>query len=109
MLIADQLRDPFADARAFVERGRASEQRAPAEAIGWYDRALATLSGQWSEMLVDVLRWKGTAHRDCGDTAEAERWHALADRATTALDAAAAEFSEVEITEVEDEPQDPEQ
>src|SRR5689334_3038854 len=73
MLIADQLRDPFADARAFVERGRASEQRAPAEAIGWYDRALTTLSGQWSEMLVDVLRWKGTAHRDCGDTAEAER------------------------------------
>ena len=73
MLIADQLRDPFAEARAFVERGRSSEQRAPAEAIGWYDRALATLSGQWSEMLVDVLRWKGTAHRDCGDTAEAER------------------------------------
>src|SRR5690348_16250204 len=73
MLIADQLRDPFADARAFVERGRASEQRAPAEALGWYDRALATLTGEWSEMLVDVLRWKGTAHRDCGDTAEAER------------------------------------
>ena len=73
MLITDQLRDPFAEARAFAERGRASEQRAPAEAIGWYDRALATLSGEWSEMLVDVLRWKGSAHRDCGDTSEAER------------------------------------
>jgi len=73
MLIADQLRDPFAEARAFAERARSSERRAPAEALGWYDRALATLTGEWSEMLVDVLRWKGTAHRDCGDTAEAER------------------------------------
>jgi tetratricopeptide (TPR) repeat protein len=73
MLIADQLRDPFAEARAFAERAHSSERRAPAEALGWYDRALATLSGEWSEMLVDVLRWKGTAHRDCGDIAEAER------------------------------------
>src|SRR3954469_21937289 len=73
MLIADRLRDPFAEARPFAERGRACETHAPATAIGLYDRALAVLSGGWSEMLVDVLRWKGTAHRECGDTAEADR------------------------------------
>src|SRR5947209_18921226 len=73
MLIADRLRDPFAEARTFANRGRACETHAPATAIGWYDRALAVLSGGWSELVVDVLRWKGTAHRECGDTAEADR------------------------------------
>ena len=72
MLIADRLRDPFGEARAFVERGRACEQKAPAEAIGWYDRALSMLA-EWNETVVDVIRWKGTAHRECGDTAEADR------------------------------------
>src|SRR5947209_19284396 len=73
MLIADRLRDPFAEARTFANRGRACETHAPATAIGWYDRALAVLSGGWSELVVDVVRWKGTAHRECGDTAEADR------------------------------------
>ena len=77
MLIADRLRDPFAEARTFADRGRACETHAPATAIGWYDRALAVLSGGWSEMVVDVLRWKGTAHRECGDTAEADRLYEL--------------------------------
>jgi hypothetical protein len=55
----------------------------------------------WSPELFTAF---ATVHEELGDTAEAERWHALADRATGALDDAAAEFSEVEITEVEIEP-----
>src|SRR5438270_7367932 len=66
------MRDPFVEARSFVEHGRACEHDDPAAAIGWYDRALGALNG-WSELLVDVLRWKGTAYRECGETSEADR------------------------------------
>lgn len=52
----------------------------------------------WSPELFDAF---ATVHEELGDAAEAERWHTLADRATAALDAAAAEFSEVEVEEVE--------
>src|SRR5690242_2022157 len=72
MVAPDRARDSFVEARAFVERARACEREAPAAAIGWYDRALASL-GDWSELLVDVLRWKGSAHSECGDTKEADR------------------------------------
>lgn len=71
----------------------------------------------WSPELFTAF---ATVHEELGDAAEAERWQRLADRAAAALEAAAAEYSEVEITEVEapqdevgtpqdgdDEPQDP--
>jgi tetratricopeptide (TPR) repeat protein len=52
----------------------AARSGTPVEALGWFDRALAELAAeQASEMLADVLRWKGTAHRECGDTREADR------------------------------------
>lgn len=57
----------------------------------------------WSPELFTAF---ATVHEELEDTAEAERWHALADRAEAALDAAAAEFSEVEIVEVEAEPEE---
>src|SRR5258708_19094720 len=63
------------EARPFSERGRAAERIGSAgEALGWYDRALASLMhSEPSNDLADVLRWKGTVHRECGDTAEADR------------------------------------
>jgi len=67
----------------------------------------------WSPELFTAF---ATVQEELGDTAEAERWQRLAERAAAALDAADAEYSEVEITEVEvevvdeadDEPQDSE-
>jgi hypothetical protein len=60
----------------------------------------------WSAELFDAF---ATVQEELGDTTEAERWHALADRATAALEAAAAEFSEVEISEIEEiGPEEPE-
>ena len=68
-------RDCVAEARQLAERGRsAARGGTPVEALGWFDRALAVLGlGPDSEMLADVLRWKGTAHRECGDTQAADR------------------------------------
>ena len=79
-------RDGVAEARQLAERGRtAARSGTPVEALGWFDRALAVLVVETaSEMLADVLRWKGTAHRDCGDTQAADRLYeesgAVADR-----------------------------
>src|SRR5258708_17900214 len=63
------------EARRFIERGRTAERVGSAgEALGWYDRALASLMhSEPSNDLADVLRWKGTVHCECGDTAEADR------------------------------------
>jgi tetratricopeptide (TPR) repeat protein len=57
-----------------AERGRSAEQRGtPREALGWYDRALASLEPTGSDTLrSDLLRWKGTVHRECGETSIAE-------------------------------------
>jgi tetratricopeptide (TPR) repeat protein len=68
-------RDGVAEARRFAECGRtAARSGTPVEALGWFDRALAVLVAEPpSETLVDVLRWKGTAHRECGDTQQADR------------------------------------
>jgi tetratricopeptide (TPR) repeat protein len=68
-------RDGVAEARRLAERGRsAARSGTPVEALGWFDRALAVLYTEPAgEMLADVLRWKGTAHRECGDTDAAER------------------------------------
>jgi tetratricopeptide (TPR) repeat protein len=68
-------RDGVAEARRLAERGRtAARSGTPVEALGWFDRALAVLHVEPAgEMLADVLRWKGTAHRECGDTAAADR------------------------------------
>ena len=68
-------RDRVAEARVLAQRGRSADLRGtPVEALGWYDRALAVLlSEPPSEMLADVLRWKATAHRECGDTSAADR------------------------------------
>jgi tetratricopeptide (TPR) repeat protein len=67
-------RDGIAEARQLAERGRTAARRGtPVEALGWFDRALAVLGSETpSEMLADVLRWKGTAHRECGDTRAAD-------------------------------------
>ena len=67
--------DGLAEAKRLAERGRDAAQRGSSnEAIGWFERALATLDGeQTSELTADVIRWMGTAHRDCGDFAAAER------------------------------------
>lgn len=68
-------RDGVAEARRLAECGRtAARSGTPVEALGWFDRALAVLVMEpASEMLADVLRWKGTAHRECGDTEAADR------------------------------------
>jgi tetratricopeptide (TPR) repeat protein len=79
-------RDGIAEARQLAERGRSAALRGtPVEALGWFDRALAALGTEPpSEMMADVLRWKGTAHRECGDTKAADRLYeesgALAER-----------------------------
>lgn len=64
-----------AETRDFIDRARrAAIAGACDEAIGWYDRALISLSQQGpSADLADVLRWKGSVHSDCGDTSEADR------------------------------------
>src|SRR4051812_48315922 len=65
----------LAEVRRFIERGRTAERTGAADAaLGWYDRALASLAEREPTIeLADVLRWKGTVHRECGDTAAAER------------------------------------
>jgi len=62
----DRIRSLVADARA------AERSDAPDEALARYDEALELLAdaGQ-SELLADVLRWKGTVHRERGETEEA--------------------------------------
>src|SRR4051812_31288946 len=64
-----------AETKDFVDRARrASLNGACDEAIGWYDRALLSLTRNGpSAELADVLRWKGSVHADCGDTSEADR------------------------------------
>jgi tetratricopeptide (TPR) repeat protein len=70
-----QLVRESAETKDFVDRARrASLNGACDEAIGWYDRALLTLTRNGaSPDLADVLRWKGTVHAECGDTSEADR------------------------------------
>jgi 23S rRNA pseudouridine2605 synthase len=61
----------------------------------------------WSPELFTAF---ATVHEELGDESEATRWHRLADRASAALEAADAEFSEIEVVEeAAEEPQDPEQ
>ncbi len=71
---ADAPFDKIAEAKRLADRGRSAEQRGtPREALGWYDRALASLDPAGTDALcADLLRWKGTVHRECGETAEAE-------------------------------------
>lgn len=61
------------DVQALLERARAEERSgAPDRALEAYDEVLAALGGQTSEPLVaDVLRWKGTVHRERGETTQA--------------------------------------
>lgn len=59
----------------------------------------------WSPELFTAF---ATVHEELGDEREAARWHALAARAADALDAATAEFSEIEVVEEDGgEPEDP--
>jgi len=69
----DSRLERIAEARRLADRGRSAEQRGtPRDALGWYDRALASLETAGSDTLcADLLRWKGTVHRECGETAEA--------------------------------------
>jgi tetratricopeptide (TPR) repeat protein len=75
-----------AETREFIDRARrAAIAGACDEAIGWYDRALISLSRQGpSADLADVLRWKGTVHAECGDTSEADRLYRESGAAATA-------------------------
>jgi len=78
MRFGSRVRNRIVEAERFAGRARSAELLgASNEALGWYDRALASLEGQGpSEVLADVLRWKGSVHRECGDTTEAERLYA---------------------------------
>src|SRR6476660_6276109 len=62
-------------ARGLVDKARASEQRGEcARSHGLYDDAIAILErDQDVSMLADTLRWKGTLHREQGETEAAYR------------------------------------
>src|SRR5437016_4512430 len=65
-------------AAEIVERAREAERSGAArDAIALYDEALSLLASAGADepsvLVADVLRWKATVHRDCGDLAEAER------------------------------------
>jgi tetratricopeptide (TPR) repeat protein len=64
---------PRQNVLALVERARSEERSgAPERALEAYDDALAALSGDSTDpLLVDVLRWKGTVHRERGETTQA--------------------------------------
>jgi len=61
-------------AQRFMERARQAESSGTStEALGWYERAVAAMESAPSAGLADLLRWKGTCHRECGETADAEK------------------------------------
>ena len=61
-------------AQRFMERAREAETSGTStEALSWYERAVAAMEAAPSAGLADLLRWKGTCHRECGETADAEK------------------------------------
>ncbi len=83
----EPLFDRIAEARRLADRGRSAEHRGtPREALGWYDRALASLETAGSDALrADLLRWKGTAHRECGEITKAESLYHQSRKVSTAI------------------------
>lgn len=65
-------------ARELVEMARAAEQQEQTgKALGLYDDALSQFSSDSGDpFLADVLRWKGTLHRERGETEAAYRCYA---------------------------------
>jgi tetratricopeptide (TPR) repeat protein len=64
--------------RGLVERARDAERRGDVpKALGLYDDAIETLEREQDlALLADALRWKGTVHREQGDTEVAYRCYA---------------------------------
>jgi len=62
-------------ARELVDRARDAERRGEtARSLGLYDDAIEALDrGQNTALLADTLRWKGTLHREQGETEAAYR------------------------------------
>ena len=79
--------DRTVEARRLADRGRSAEHGGtPHEALGWYDRALESLDTAGSDTLrADLLRWKGTVHRECGQTVEAETLYRHSRKVATAI------------------------
>src|SRR5690348_17545116 len=65
----------LAEARQLATDARGAGARGdPQVALDLFDRALALLeSGPRDVLLADVLRWKGTIHRDRGETHQAQQ------------------------------------
>src|SRR5205085_8532368 len=63
------------DSRRLIELARDAERRGDtAKAFGFYDDAIVSLEReQDSAALADALRWKGTLHREQGETEAAYR------------------------------------
>ena len=72
-MVAPLSQNPLDRARLSIDAARAAERRdAPDDALARYDEALKLLEGlEPAELLADALRWKGTVHRERGETEEA--------------------------------------
>jgi len=66
------------DSRRLVEQAREAERRGDAaRSLGLYDDAIEALEREQNlAVLADVLRWKGTLHREQGETEAAYRCYA---------------------------------
>ena len=64
-------------ARALVDLARDAEQRGDVlRSLRFYDDALAVLADETDlPLLADALRWKGTLHREQGETELAYRYY----------------------------------
>jgi tetratricopeptide (TPR) repeat protein len=85
-MVAPLSHTPLDRIRSLIDDARAAERRdASDEALACYDQALELLAGSAPvEVLADVLRWKGTVHRERGET---EAAHALYRRSAEVSDA----------------------
>jgi len=85
-----------AEARRLADSGRTAEQRGtPRDALSWYDRALESLetgTATGSDPLrADVLRWKGTVHRESGEHVQAELLYRQSSKVATSIGYSAGE------------------
>src|SRR6266436_3572016 len=71
----EDARKPGEGARQLVDRARDAERRGEtARSLGLYDDAIKALEReQDAALLADALRWKGTLHREQGETEAAYR------------------------------------
>src|SRR5213082_2669093 len=71
-------RSDSGDVRRLVDLAREAERRGDtAKSLGFYDDAIEMLEREQDlVLLADALRWKGTLHREQGDTEAAYRCYA---------------------------------